>query len=327
MCNFQDQDSNDEDNAPPDDDTADLENEDLDSYDGSSHGSIPDSHDSRDKAFIPAKPTSPPIRPAGHKGVDLRSYCPDVYDQGNMMSCTPNAVAAAFEFEVMKQNLPSFVPSRLFIWYNARAKTNIRDATLKNCGCSIREAIKSLDMRSHGVCSEEDWSYEVAKADKKTLYFVNGAKAAKRPPRVVYQHAHQHTAPKYFSFQSKGNRLLNDLINCLDRGYPFVFGMSTYGLLKNVKSDGEGLKMPTQNMNGKPKHGHALMAVGYHPDRRRFIVRNSWGENWGDNGYFTMSYKYMTSNHCYDFWTVRLVSGKPKNNAVRLITYPYHNSD
>jgi C1A family cysteine protease len=52
------------------------------------------------------------------------------------------------------------------------------------------------------------------------------------------------------------------------------------------------------------------MAVGYDDSQQRFIVRNSWGANWGMKGYFTMPYAYLTEqNLSSDFWTVRLVNG------------------
>ena len=53
--------------------------------------------------------------------IDLRLQCPSVYDQGDLGSCTANAIAAAMEFDRKKQNLTDFVPSRLFIYYTERA--------------------------------------------------------------------------------------------------------------------------------------------------------------------------------------------------------------
>ena len=55
--------------------------------------------------------------------------------------------------------------------------------------------------------------------------------------------------------------------------------------------------------------GHAVMVVGYDDSAQTFLVRNSWGPNWGMDGYFTMPYAYLTSaNLASDFWTIRLVS-------------------
>ncbi len=54
--------------------------------------------------------------------VDLRPKCPPVYDQGQIGSCTANAIAAAIEFDRGRRPAipPDFVPSRLFIYYNER---------------------------------------------------------------------------------------------------------------------------------------------------------------------------------------------------------------
>jgi C1A family cysteine protease len=52
---------------------------------------------------------------------DLRPQCPPVYDQGQLGSCTANAIAGAIQFDRLKQQLARFTPSRLFIYYNERA--------------------------------------------------------------------------------------------------------------------------------------------------------------------------------------------------------------
>jgi C1A family cysteine protease len=54
--------------------------------------------------------------------------------------------------------------------------------------------------------------------------------------------------------------------------------------------------------------GHAVLAVGYDDASQRFLVRNSWGSAWGQNGYFTMPYTYLiTSSLASDFWVIQTV--------------------
>ena len=54
--------------------------------------------------------------------------------------------------------------------------------------------------------------------------------------------------------------------------------------------------------------GHAVVGVGYDDAKQWFIVRNSWGGQWGMKGYFTLPYAYLTDeNLASDFWTIRVV--------------------
>ncbi|MGH6684529.1 MAG: C1 family peptidase [Pseudolabrys sp.] len=49
-----------------------------------------------------------------------------------------------------------------------------------------------------------------------------------------------------------------------------------------------------------------MCAVGYDDKAQRFIVRNSWGADWGKKGYCTMPYAYLADrNLSDDFWTMR----------------------
>jgi C1A family cysteine protease len=54
--------------------------------------------------------------------------------------------------------------------------------------------------------------------------------------------------------------------------------------------------------------GHAVMAVGYNDASQRFLVRNSWGSDWGVGGYFTIPYAYLSDADLADvFWVIRVV--------------------
>ena len=84
------------------------------------YGWVPDLPDQRDFAY--SAPT--PLLAALPTTVDLRPECPPVYDQGQLGSCTANAIGGAIQFEQMKQKIKDFVPSRLFIYYNERVIEN-----------------------------------------------------------------------------------------------------------------------------------------------------------------------------------------------------------
>src|SRR5919199_2009735 len=118
------------------------------------YGWTPDLPDGRDLVFAapPAIVTALPVQ------VDLRPKCPPVYDQGQLGSCTANAIGAAYEFDVMKQGMPDFRPSRLFVYYNERVMEGTVDS---DSGAMIRDGVKSI--AAQGVCPENEWPYDIAK--------------------------------------------------------------------------------------------------------------------------------------------------------------------
>ncbi|QRV81332.1 papain cysteine protease family protein [Ceratobasidium sp. AG-Ba] len=299
-------DNSDEENVDDNKDDADynyLAPEDIPPPDPHRHGICPDRPDDRDHMF---QYDSSHI--LSH-GVDLRYLGPPVYDQGKMGCCCPHAVAGAFEFSAMQQNLPYFSPSRLFIWYRGRQKSPVHDAVKKNIGISLRDAIQSLvPGPKGGVCSEDDWSYEVGEYNEKK-YFINNAKAAQKPPTLAIAHSHQHTAVTYKRFNAGDKLLAKKLMQCLDKGIPFVFGMHHCDILKTdvVKDTGRGIKKPTAKQMRDQTHEHALMAVGYIKEEKIFIIRNSWGADWGDNGHFYMPFSFLYL--CYDFWSIKAHKG------------------
>jgi C1A family cysteine protease len=91
---------------------------------------------------------------------------------------------------------------------------------------------------------------------------------------------------------------------CLAMGVPFVFGFSVYDHVMTAAVARSGaIRMP------KPKErlqgGHAVMAVGYDDTTQTLLIRNSWGEGWGKQGYGTLPYGYLTDrNLSDDFWCI-----------------------
>lgn len=257
------------------------------------YGWKPDLPDQRDHSY--AVPAGVVQNISGN--VDLRAQCPPVYDQGQIGSCTANAIGAALQFDMMKQGLPSFIPSRLFIYYNERS---MEGTTGSDAGAFIRDGIKSV--ASLGNCPESEWPYDGSAAQPDGT-FAPGAKAGTAPTPQCYADAIHHQAMTYQSVDQN----LADMKGCLSSGYPFVFGFTVYQSfeLPQVAQTGK-LAMPSTSeaMMG----GHAVLAVGYDDEDNVFICRNSWGPKWGDGGYFYIPYAYLLDNNlASDFWTIRVV--------------------
>jgi C1A family cysteine protease len=258
------------------------------------YGWIPDFPDQRDYSYaVPAR-----VVLSVPDSVDWRTQCPPVYNQGRIGSCTANAIAGALEFDMMKQGEKAFTPSRLFIYYNERAMERTIPA---DAGAQIRDGIKTV--ATQGDCPETEWPYDDTPADPATHLFPPGARAATPPPQSCYDDAVQHRAMSYRSLTQN----LADMQGCLAEGYPFVFGFSVYESFESQAVAATGdvpMPKPTEQFLG----GHAVMAVGYDNEDSLFVCRNSWGDGWGDAGYFYMPYAYLLdNNYSSDFWTIRLV--------------------
>jgi C1A family cysteine protease len=216
---------------------------------------------------------------------DLRPQCPPIYDQGQLGSCTANSIGAAFEFDQMKQKEKSFMPSRLFIYYNERV---IEGTVSSDAGAQIRDGIKSINQQ--GVCPETDWPYVITKF------------AAKPPPKAFTDGAKN----KAILYQRIA-RTLPQMKACIAGGYPWVFGFTVYESFESAQVAQTGI-VPMPGSNEQVLGGHAVLCVGYDDSQQRFIVRNSWGTSWGVQGYFLMPYAYLLdANLSDDFWTVRSV--------------------
>jgi C1A family cysteine protease len=218
------------------------------------------------------------------KRVSLRSGMPPIYDQGNLGSCTANSIGAILEFNELKQDEPKAgTPSRLFIYYNER----VMEGTVKqDSGAEIRDGIKSVAQL--GAPLETLWPYVLSKF-------------ASKPPASVYKSAREHKALRYA-------RVAQDAIaiqNVLASGYPIAFGFTVYDSFQTKVGKNGIVPMPTPDEN--TIGGHAVVAIGYKAIREQlyFECRNSWGDAWGDHGYFWMPSGYLTSSSlAQDFWVI-----------------------
>ena len=242
-----------------------------------SYGHIPDTPDPRDHVRAIPEATDLP------RSCDLRNLCPPVYDQGQLGSCSANAIAAAIEFDLRAAGRPNWMPSRLFIYYNERAMEN---TVAKDAGAQLRDGMKSV--AKLGVCPEVLWPYDLTKFTE-------------QPPPGCSTAAKANHALKYEKIAHVKPDALEQV---LYSGKPIVFAFTVYESFEGPEIAQTGiLKLP-----GKFEGtlgGHAVLCVGYDRPGQRFLIRNSWGIDWGLGGYFWMPYEFLCDpKNARDFWVL-----------------------
>ncbi|MEO7086264.1 MAG: C1 family peptidase [Gemmatimonadaceae bacterium] len=217
--------------------------------------------------------------------VDLskNSAMPPVYDQGQLGSCTANAIGAAYEFETRKQGLQDFMPSRLAIYYGERV---IESTVASDAGAEIRDGMKVIN--KSGAAPEELWPYVVSKF-------------ATRPSAAYYAAAAKHQCTAYEAVDQAEAAIKSQLA----AGFPVVIGISVYESFESDAVARTGT-VPMPKPKEKLLGGHAILITGYASKVFRF--RNSWGTNWGKSGYATLPVDYvLNADLASDFWTVRII--------------------
>ena len=217
--------------------------------------------------------------------VDLRIKGPTPYNQGPLGSCTGNGTGRIVHYGLLKQSIHVFAPSRLFIYYNER----VMEGTVnQDAGASIRDGIKSI--ASQGVCDEILWPYDVKKF-------------ATKPPVKCFADAKKHKALLYRPVKQE----LDIMKACLAEGFPIVIGFSVYPSFESEQVAKTGV-VPMPNKTESLLGGHCVTIDGYIDSVQRFICCNSWGTGWGENGYFSMPYEYLTNpNLACDFWMIETI--------------------
>lgn len=209
--------------------------------------------------------------------VDLRSKCPSVYDQGQEGSCTANAGVAA---RVMLLQKPNLLLSRAFLYYEERY---LEGTTRSDSGATIRDVCKALS--SYGVCEENYMPYGPS-----TLY--------KAPSSIALKNALNYKVKSYQRLIT-----LNDIKTYLaNNTQPVLIGMEVYESMETEQVAKTGI-LPMPQSNEKILGGHAVLIVGYDDAKQVLIIRNSWGSNWGDKGYFYMPYPYF-QKYTSDYWVI-----------------------
>jgi len=247
------------------------------------------------------------IAPAGGRfrglpsTVDLRQWCSEIADQGNLGSCTAHAALGVVEYFQCRAFGEHINGSRLFVYKTTRNLIGVTGDT----GAWLRNAMGAVVLC--GVPPEKYWAY----TDKKPDF-------DKEPPSFIYALADNYKAVKYFCHDPLGMNVspaavLESVKKYLTAGIPSMFGF--FGFPSFEQSDVKG-GIPYPCPGEQAQWGHAIAAVGYDDSLKiknlkcdkettgALLIRNSWGTNWGDKGYGWLAYDYVLNKLALDFWSL-----------------------
>jgi C1A family cysteine protease len=204
----------------------------------------------------------------------------------------------------MLEKNPQLDLSRAFLYYEERA---LEGTTGQDAGASIKDICAATQKR--GICPTPDMPYVPGEY-----------KAA--PSQTALD-----TAVRFKIGGSKIVLGVDGVKTALyTRSQPVIIGMTVYASMESDAVAKSGI-LPMPKLGEQIVGGHAVLIVGWHdnpklkdnPDdfideiireiedltsaasKGYFIVRNSWGADWGQKGYFMMPYEYF-ERYAYDFW-------------------------
>ncbi len=237
-------------------------------------GAIPSVRDDRDFKYPLNRSRSP--TPAA---LDLRNGLMSIRDQGKQDTCVAQAGACCKEYQERREIGFNQYLSPQFIYNN---RTNY-----PGVGMSVRDMMRIL--KDKGIAQEVNFKYgnqlikdaitDIAKADALNFRIRSYAQIA-------------------FAYNSNGTPAYSHNIDAVKQALvengPTIIVLPVYNYATNF------WYKPSDN--AAIIGWHAVAIVGYNAGG--FIIRNSWGRGWGDDGYCEMSYSDYNLHPMNEHWTM-----------------------
>jgi Papain family cysteine protease len=242
-------------------------------------GALRDVHDVRDRMYKVGRSASYPQQ------VDLREFAGPIKDQGQEGSCTGHAFSSAREWMARRYEHTFLILSPQYLY----VEELIADGSFPHdAGAMPRTGCRTLTTK--GCCEASLYPY------------VAGRLAA--PTLEQEQNALKYKAGAYHRIGT-----LQDFLGCLadPTPWPVTIGFTVYESFMTPAVARTGL-VPTPKPGEQPQGGHEVLCLGYDLSKQLALVQNSWGDSWGQQGYFWMPFAVITAPDT-DLWIVH--TGRP----------------
>lgn len=240
--------------------------------------------------------------------VDLRSKFSPIRSQGSLGSCTAFASTSVFEYIANRvHNVTDTSFSPLFVYYNVNHDEN---GSLINKGTSFYDIMRS--MGDNGVCEEEYCAYS--------------DEPMQGPPSPeAFENAENYKVLKAVNVEVDRR----SITSALSAGYPVAISLRLFDSFTE-NNNGFVFYPSDAERASEEAHWHAMVIVGYLNKASVYIVRNSWGERFGDKGYCYIPYAYIENQElCRQACTITETNiGKPAKMTIpKALTIPFDKID
>ncbi len=202
------------------------------------------------------------------KSVNLKDYFTKVKNQGEIGACTVFAISSIYEYILKRYSNEEADLSESFVYYNVRHHDGKES---EDTGSSFQDVIGSIGVQ--GICTEHLHPYTHGLSDT--------------PSEAAYRDGEKRRITKALNV----NINENDIKSAIQEGYPVAISLKIFDSFNTATGF---VKRPTESEIESADFGyHAMVVVGYSDETKFFVVRNSWGEEFGDKGYCYIPYSYL----------------------------------